>query len=106
MSFDPRSLALIVFQKLHQELGRLEDDPADIDLRRWIEEAIDFIPSVTVAPGDRPHELILRPLAGGGAGEEDESKEPIVLNVRLTMDALRLLWREYRDTLAPDEAND
>ena len=87
----------MVFQKLHLELGRLEDDPVDADLRRWIEEAIDCLPSVTAEPGERPHELYLYTLPG--APNEFKETNPVVLNVRHTMDALRLLWNEYRESL-------
>ncbi len=97
---DPRSLALVVFQKLHQELGRAVDEPADADLLRWITEAIELHPDMIVEPGARPHEVLLFSAA---PAPRDAEPHAVALNIRQTMDALRLLLREYREATNTDD---
>ncbi len=91
---------MTVYQKLHQELGRAGEDPPDSELRRWIAEAIELHPDMVAEPGERPHEVLLYSTAEPPPGEDSEGV--VVLNVRQTMDALRLLLREFRDASNPE----
>lgn len=97
MTWDARGLALVVFQKLHQELGRIQDEPSDVDLRRWIQEAAALHPDLEIVPGSKQFELVLRNTQPEESSEDSVPTE-ITLNVQHTMDALRMLWNEYSET--------
>jgi hypothetical protein len=91
---DPRALALIVFQKIQQELS-FQDQEEDLSPRRAREiilDALKLLPEVSVSPG--PREDLIR-IHGMG----DPQAAPMLLNLQDFVDSLRTVWRDYRQQM-------
>ncbi len=100
---DPRALALIVFQKIQQELS-YQDQEEDLSPRRAREiilDALKLLPEVSVSPG--PREDLIRIHVPGASREPGDQ---VLLNLQDIVDSLRTVWRDYRQQMSRAERED
>lgn len=88
---DPRVVSLILFQKLQQELNELDDELTEKRAIQILREALDLIPDLILAPGERPDELLV------SNSQNPDAKK--VLNLRDAADSLLTVWRDYENAM-------
>ena len=95
---DPRGLALVVFQKFHRELPRLDENPSDRTLRELIIDAINLLPEFDARKAERRSHIYLKRRSDSTPNVPDSSSDPEerLVNIQATIDCLRTLWSDFR----------